>query len=147
MSKYAPEHVEKFCVQDLFDSIYNQLNNSYQGHYKFTYKIKCNCENECFEVYKDKHPSIFAKCTNCNRTISVYDLQYYPAASKLNTNFDKEQVIINGNKFFLVYVVYEYDDEFEFEDDVDFDSNDITWAKVFVYDQNILQKILDDETA
>ena len=44
-------------------------------------------------------------------------------------------------------MVYEYDDEFEFEDDVDFDSNDITWAKVFVYDQNILQKILDDETA
>lgn len=147
MNKYAPEHVEKFCVQDMIDSIYNQLNEVYQDNYKFTYKLKCDCGNECFEVYKDRHPSIFAKCVNCNRIISVYDLQYYPAASKLNMNFNKQQVIINGHKSFFVYVVYEYDDEFEFEDDVDFNPNDITWAKVFVYDQNVLQKILDDETA
>ena len=79
MNKYAPEHVEKFCIQDTIDSIYNQLNEVYQDNYKFVYKIKCDCGNERFEVYKDRHPSIFAKCVNCNRIISVYDLQYYPA--------------------------------------------------------------------
>lgn len=42
---------------------------------------------------------------------------------------------------------YEYSDEFLYEDDVEFDVNDITWAKVFISNGSELIKILDDETA
>lgn len=75
--------------------------------------------------------------------ITVYDLKYYPAAIKLNKNFIISKV---NERFVQVYVNYEYDDEFLYEDDVEFDANDITWGKVFIENNGELKKILDDET-
>lgn len=46
-----------------------------------------------------------------------------------------------------VYVNYEYSDEYKYEDDVDFDLNDIVWAKVFIKKGDSINKILDDETS
>jgi hypothetical protein len=61
--------------------------------------------------------------------ITLYDLSYYPSAVKLDKKYSLEQV----QKYpILAYVNYEYDDEYLTEDDVDFDVNDITWAKVFI---------------
>lgn len=76
--------------------------------------------------------------------ITVYDLKYYPSAVKLNKDYTLNQ--INKDSVF-VYVNYEYDDEFLYEEDVEFDADDITWGKVFILNNNYLIKILDDETA
>ncbi len=74
----------------------------------------------------------------------MYDLKFYPAATKLNKQFTISKV---DERLVQVYVNYEYDDEFLYEDDVEFDANDITWGKVFIADRDELKKILDDETA
>lgn len=76
--------------------------------------------------------------------ITVYDLQYYPSAVKLDGDGNFDKVVENPVP---VYMNYEYSDEFMFEDDVMFDENDITWAKVFIADNGKLRMILDDETA
>lgn len=144
MNKFAPDHIKKYCVNDRNDDLYNCLTSLYKKQYSFVYKIRCTCGCDKFMVYVDEHPSAFAKCTLCNEYIVIYDLKYYPSATKLNKICSKKQIGKEGVK---VYVVFEYNDEFEDEEDVKFDSNDITWGKVFVRDKNGLMMILDDETA
>lgn len=147
MKESAPKHVEKFCIKDMEDKVYCQLSDEYQDDYTFVYKIKCTCGCNSFTVYKDEHPSITAKCQDCRRTICIYDLKYYPCAVKLNHDYETYPISINQHEIFSVYVIYEYSDEFEIEDDVAYDPNDIVWARAFVRYDDILEEILDDETA
>ncbi len=140
----APDHIKKYCFKDEDDPLYISLHKNFAGKTSFVYKVKCTCHCERFIVYKDAHPSIFAKCCNCGNMITVYDLKYYPAAVKLNKDFTREIV---DEKAVQIYVNYEYDDEFLYEDDVEFDADDITWGKVFIANDNEIKKILDDETA
>lgn len=144
MKPSAPNHVIEYCHIDENDSCFSHLCNTYKGANSFVYKLKCTCNCEKFIVYKDEHPSVFAKCNNCGKMITVYDLKYYPSAVKLNKDYTLNQ--INKDSVF-VYVNYEYDDEFLYEEDVEFDADDITWGKVFILNNNYLIKILDDETA
>ena len=97
---------------------YLYLYKNFTSKTSFVYKIKCTCHCKRFEVYQDAHPRIFAKCCNCGNMITVYDLKFYPAATKLNKQFTISKV---DERLVQVYVNYEYDDE--------------------------LKKILDDETA
>ena len=144
MEPIAPNHIKKYCVKDNTDPWYLYLYKKFASKTSFVYKVKCTCHCERFEVYQDAHPSIFAKCCNCGNMITVYDLKFYPAATKLNKQFTISKV---DERTVQVYVNYEYDDEFLYEDDVEFDANDITWGKVFIANSDELKKILDDETA
>ena len=145
--KFIPNHIEDYCFVDREDSLYNELYKEYKDEYTFIYKVKCSCSETKFKVYKDRHPTISIQCSNCLKDIIVYDLKFYPAAVKLNKDFIKQQIILDDNEFFEVYVIYEYDDEFEIEDDVEFDPNDISWATVFIKSDKSYFKILDDETS
>lgn len=147
MNKTAPVHIQRFCYEDKEDKTYCQLQKEYQSDYTFVWKIKCGCGETRFKVFSDEHPSIFLKCTKCNKDITVYDLSYYPAAVKLKEEFAKKQVSVENIEDFNVYAIYEYSDEFETEDDVDLDPNDITWGTAYIANGDVVNKILDDETA
>lgn len=143
MKIIAPEHVAKYCYIDNDDKCYFDLAQQYKGDCSYVYKIKCTCGCKNFAVYKDKHPTIIAECNECKKKILIYDLANYPSSVKLN----KDYALIKICDKSPIYVNYEYDDEYLFEEDVVFDVNDITWAKVFVITDNQLQIALDDETA
>ena len=147
MKENAPVHIKKFCFEDGKDRTYCELREKYQDEYTFTWKIKCECGETKFKVLTDEHPSVFCKCGNCGKDIIVYDLANYPAATKLEEELETEQVSIEGVEDFNVYAIYEYSDEFEEADDVEFDQNDISWATAYIGNGDILEKILDDETA
>ena len=146
MKDNAPVHIKKFCYEDYEDKTYCELREKYQDEVHFTWKIKCECGETKFKVLMDEHPSVFCKCSNCGKDITVYDLANYPAATKLKEELEEEQISIEDAEDFNVYVMYEYSDEFE-EDDEEFDQNDITWAIAYIGNGDILEKILDDETA
>ena len=146
MKETAPVHIKKFCYKDNEDRTYRELREKIYDEVHFLWKIKCECGETKFKVFTDEHPSVFCKCSKCNKDITVYDLSNYPAAVKLKEEFEVEQVYIEGVEDFYVYAIYEYSDEFN-EDDERFDQNDITWATVYIGNGNIVEKILDDETA
>lgn len=142
----APFHVINYCNIDEDDNTYQELVNEYQDKYHFVYKIKCSCCNDKFEVYKDDHPTVLLRCTNCANEIVAYDLKYYPAAVKLNVDLEMKKVVCQNSDKFNVYCMYEYAEEFY---EVDFDENDITACMVFIrsIDDDFLNIIVDDETA
>ena len=144
MKQNAPSHVVEYCCIDKKDLFFRNLCDMYQDVNSFVYKLKCTCDCDKFIVYQDEHPSVFAKCNYCEKMITVYDLKYYPSAVKLNKDYTLKKLYEHA---VLVYMNYEYDDEFMFEEDIEFDTEDITWGKVFVLNDNQLIKILDDETA
>ena len=146
MRETAPVHIKKFCYEDYEDKTYYELREKIYDEVHFLWKIKCECGETKFKVFTDEHPSVFCKCSKCNKDITVYDLSNYPAAVKLKKEFEVEQVFIEDEEDFNVYAIYEYSDEFD-EDDERFDPNDITWATVYIGNGNIVKKILDDETA
>ena len=133
MKRSAPKHVMEYCHIDKNDLCFLQLCYIYEGTNSFVYKLKCICNCEKFIVYQDKHPSVFAKCNNCGKMITVYDLKYYPSAVKLNKDYILNQL---NESAVSVYVNYEYDDEFLYEEDVEFDDNDIIWGRVFALNNN-----------
>lgn len=140
----APNHVMKYCYRDDSDIFFLYLYKHYERPCSFVYKLKCTCGCNKFIVYEDAHPSVFVKCSKCGKRITVYDLAYYPSAIKMKKQFALSKV--EDNPVF-VYVNYEYDDEFMYEEDVEFNADDITWGRVFIVNSNKLEKILDDETA
>ena len=144
MDIIAPNHVADYCVLDGTDKTLNYLMKEYAGELSYVYKIKCSCKFEKFNIYEDEHPTIVAQCCNCNKRITLYELSYYPAATKLNENFKMKATDF---KEVNVYVNYEYSDDFMYEEDIEFNNNDITWAKAFVKKGDQTIKILDDETA
>ena len=141
---YAPNHIMEYCYRDKNDSLYLSLCGKYEDINSFVYKLKCKCDCKKFILYKDKHPSVFAKCSNCEEWITIYDLKYYPSAVKIKKEMPLEHINLEAA---FVYVNYEYDDEFLYEEDVDFNIDDITWGRAFMLNDNELVKILDDETA
>lgn len=144
MEQNAPNHVIEYCYKDDTDDDFLYLCNHYESENSFVHKLRCTCSCNKFTVYKDKHPSVLAECANCGKVITVYDLAYYPSAVKLKKDFNLIKV---DDSPVCVYVNYEYDDEYLYEEDVEFDANDVTWGKVFIANNNELKKILDDETA
>ena len=139
----APTHVLDFCITDFNDNSFIELNNKFGDDSSYVYKIRCLCGNDKFIVYKDNHPTVIAQCCNCKKKITIYDLSFYPAATKIKKEYEFDEIDSNV----AVYVNYEYDDEYMYEDDVDFDLNDISWAKVFIQREDKLRMILDDETS
>lgn len=144
MKRTAPKHVAKYCIQDWTDKAYCRLVEEYEDDYHFVHKIKCTCGSSRYKVYVDEHPSVFLECRECQEKITVYDLKYYPAAIKLE---EKLPIKLFSESDYMVYVMYEYSDESEMEEDVEDSSDDITWAMVFAGTEGKIELIIDDETA
>lgn len=146
MTKKAPLHIKAFCTVDNEDETYKKLVAEYEDNNHFVYKAQCSCSNTTFRVYTDEHPTVLIRCIKCNKEITVYDLQYYPAAVKLDDEAKMKQISFQQNSAFYVYPIYEYGD---FDEDMGFDENDISWCVVFIRDvkESTLIKIIDDETA
>ena len=89
-------------------------------------------------------------CCNCGNIIKIYDLDCYPNAAKVfeDAESEKRKLCEDGEEDFQICVLYEYSDEFEFDDE-NFDVNDITAFALFVYcpqsKKNIM--VFQDETA
>ena len=139
----APSHIEKYCKIVQNDKFYIELRDRFASDYSYVYKIICNCNNEKFVIYKSNQPSIYAICNKCKNKIVVYDLLQYPAAVVLNKTYDFVRITDLESE---LYMNYEYSDEYLYENDVDFDNNDISWARAFITDKTNLKIILDDET-
>ncbi|OOM06330.1 hypothetical protein [Clostridium saccharobutylicum] len=149
MERICPKHVEGFIETIDNGDKYKIDDFNEFDKYTFPYEIKCSCTNKIFKIYIDEHPSVVAECSRCGKKIIVYDLKYYPAATKIKKEFPlKEYVSRNGDELFNICVVYEYSDEFEYEDDVEFDKNDISWCTVYGYGikSKKVFEIISDET-
>ena len=141
----APDHIKEFCRDDIEgDNVFEELKTGYEDSFSNVFKVVCTCNNPDFWIYGDEHPTIILECAECKRRITAYDLKYYPSAIKLDESYELKRL---NEKKQPVYVNYEYSDEYLYSKDVSFDNNDITWCKIFVNDNGVIKKILDDETA
>lgn len=149
MKKACPEHIENFVEILQNGEKYKIEYFDELGEYTFAYELKCLCSNKIFKIYIDEHPSVVVECNRCGKKIIVYDLKYYPAATKLKEKLPLKKYISQyGDELFNVCVIYEYSDEFEYEDDVEFDKNDISWCMTYGYglkSQKVFE-IINDET-
>lgn len=140
----APNHIQNYCNNVDEDLFLNNIKQEYGGEFSFVYKVVCDCKNDKFNLYKNNNPSLFAECSLCKKRITIYELSRYPAAVKLDKKYDLNCITDYESE---LYVNYEYSDEFIYEEDVQFDNNDITWARAFIMKDNNIIKVLDDETA
>lgn len=142
----CPEHIDGFVVKlpnknKYFDYDFCDFN--------IPYEVKCSCGCEEFRIYKNSLPYVYVVCEKCKQKLNIYDLNCYPSASVIPTNEEpKEFKSADEESIFNVSVIYEYSDEFSFED-AEFDKNDITWCHVYGYGvrTNKVFEIIDDETA
>lgn len=142
----APNHIKNYVKAILSKNKYFDLD---LGAFSFSYELSCTCGCIDFKIYKTKEPMVTAQCTNCKKEIIVYDLEQYPAATTYRPLDDiLVQVEDNGRNVFSVGIIFEYSDEFDF-DDKEFDENDLSWCQIYLHDK--LQSksfcIVDDETA
>ena len=141
MINIAPTHIRKYCFCDYSDKIFKEIFDKYDDTNTAIYKIKCSCGNTLFKVYVDPNPTVKIICTKCLKEIIVYDLIFYPAATKCPDKNDVFESVIYGSQTeFEVYAMYEYRDDYE-------DENDISWCHVYLNFQNDLIEIIDDETS
>ena len=140
----APIHIVDYCSIEYKDDAFQKLQQAYNDDFSYVYKVKCTCNSTRFFIYLDDHPTVIAECSICKKKIIIYDLSFYPAATKLDESYVMHRIFDTANE---LYVNYEYSDEYLYYKDVDFNPNDITWAKAFVKKDEQLIKILDDETA
>ena len=137
----APTHIKKYCVCDHSDKIFESIFNRFDDTNMSINKIKCTCGNDLFNVYTDPNPTVKVICTECLNEIIVYDLIYYPAATKCPQEDDVfEMVTLNLQSELNVYAVYDYGDEYE-------DENDVTWCYVYISFLDDVFELINDETA
>lgn len=142
----APDHIKEY-VKPIAGE--NKFFDGYIGEYTFAYEVVCSCGNKELIVYKNSEPKVTAFCESCGKMIALYDLIEYPCAVVLRDDEDAlEKVTNEDTDKFHVAIIFEYSDEFTFDDER-FDVNDVTWCQIYLYDLIHSQSILlvDDETA
>jgi hypothetical protein len=138
MKKY-PTHLND-CVEDASIRFINDASD----YHKY-YQIICRCGCKLFDLLVSDKDSVIGICSECNYRIVIYDLDYYPAATKLDG--EESFARMNGmpNRPSQVYALYEYG---QLDADMEFDPNDISWFQLFSETKDgQLVKIFDDETA
>jgi|SRR5687767_15284946 len=135
---YCPEHIESL-VEDA-----NHLFPDDHDNFHHYYLIKCRCGEFRFSLVEGSKKSLVATCERCNREWRIYDLAYYPSASKLKGEEHFGKILVPKEQSSKLFIGYEYG---ETDDGDAFDRNDITWCIVFVEKEGKLQRIFDDETA
>lgn len=140
-----PNHIEGYVEKLPNKSKYIEYEFD---EYTMPYEVKCSCGSKEFVVYNNEEPRVELKCTKCGKRIVVYDLDFYPCASKYKEEQLNQYTSPEEDNIFNVAVVYEYSDEFPFSDE-EFDCNDVTWCNVYVYgvNSNKVYEIVNDETA
>ena len=138
----APEHVQRFCTEDITEVEFAKLHSEYADANCAVYQIKCCCSNEQFHIIYDERPSCWAKCTDCGNVITLYDLKCYPSAIYINNIFTKYNLSEAGSNVYKVCVMYEYADDYE-------SCDDISWCNIWCKNKstgNILN-LINDETS
>jgi len=135
----CPKHIEDSVVnaQEKFSGKADEFHQYFQV-------VCCKCASRIFHLFVSNKDSVKALCAKCRRTVLIYDLDVYPAATKLSGEEIFEELDVTTRGPLPIYVGYEYG---EFDDDQVFDQNDITWCQVFVEKGDKLLKVFDDETA
>lgn len=145
---YAPSHIKQYVKPILGKNKY--FSDNINGRFTFAYEVCCSCGNDEFVIYKNSEPKVTAYCESCGKTITLYDLIEYPCAVTVRKEGEEvlERVTNNNNDKFNVAIIFEYSDQFEFDDE-NFDENEVTWCQIYLYDTVSLQPIMivDDETA
>lgn len=136
--KRCPKHIESSVVgaDELIEGVIDEDADSFL--------LKCTCGSYAFHLFEGDKRSVVAQCLKCDSRIVVYDLVFYPSATKVKGEeifqpFPGMDRLGDG-----VYLVYEYG---EFDEGDEFDQNDITWCQIFVMQAGGLKKVFDDETA
>ncbi len=133
--KNCPAHVEGF-VESATSRFADEADDYH--HY---FQIVCPCAGERFVTELSNKKTLRARCEACGRSVTVYDLSRYPAASKGRGPEEFREPQPPGQ----VFVMYEYGERDEGEP---FDRDDITWCRAWIEDdKGELVLILDDETA
>ncbi len=131
----CPEHVQEF----LFES----KRGAEVGLRLFL--LKCNeCGGVRFKLFESNLRTIKGQCGECGSMFVIYDLAKYPAAMKLKAEESFTEMPCTKVQDASVFVAYEYGD---FDDDHEFDCNDITWFEMFIEVDGMIQKVFSDETA
>lgn len=145
---YAPSHIKKYVKPILGKNKF--FSENIYSKFTLAYEISCSCGNNEFVIYKNSEPKVEAFCESCGKTITLYDLIEYPGAVTVRNDGEDalEKVINENNDKFNVAIIFEYSDEFAFDDE-EFDENEITWCQIYLYDIVSLRSIMivDDETA
>jgi hypothetical protein len=136
-----------FCPRNLANNIID-ASHRFEGEtsdfHKY-YQAVCTCGGELFELFESNLQTVHAVCTACSTRLAIYDLEYYPAATKLSgpETFETMNPQCTGPS--RVFVQFEYGEP---EPDVEFDANDVTWCAIYTETPNgDLTKVFNDETA
>jgi hypothetical protein len=136
---FCPKHVENSVVKadDQFPKFADDFHHYFQ--------IVCNsCGGRLFRLFVGDKRTVNAVCEACRVNVLVYDLERYPAATKTTGEETFSENQWTTRTALPVFVGYEYG---EFDDDQEFDQNDITWCQIFVLHEGSLVVVFDDETA
>ena len=136
---FCPKHVEHSVVsaEDKFSADIDEFHHYFQ--------IVCNaCGSRAFHLFLSDKDTVKALGAQCEKMVLIYDLALYPAATKLKDDESFSEIDLTKAGALPIYVSYEYGG---FDDDQEFDQNDITWCQVFVEKGGELLKVFDDETA
>lgn len=143
----APDHIKKYVKKIIGKNKF--WDDNIDDQYTFAYEVSCSCGNNEFVIYKNSEPKVIASCEKCGKTITLYDLIEYPCAVTFREEEDiLEKVTNENNDKFNVAIIFQYSDEFAFDDE-EFDENDVTWCQIYLHDVVSLRSFLlvDDETA
>ena len=92
MKNLAPNHIKEYCTVKLKNSHFKKLSAEFSDEDSSVYQMQCKCGCFEFNVFKDKHPTVYAECEKCKNRLTVYDLSYYPATRKLDCEFELVKV-------------------------------------------------------
>ena len=134
---HCPNHLQEY-VEDA-SSVFPSESSSNHRYYR----LRCGCGNTQFRLDQSQLKTVKATCKICGVSITIYDLDYYPAAVKLS-GVEVFEVLDSGENQAALFVMFEYGVP---EPDVEFDANDITWCQIFIERSNgEIDRIFDDET-
>jgi len=134
MTFLHPDHLDSY-TRDAF---------SWKTHNENCYLLSCTCAGQEFNLFESDLQSVLAECAGCQNRITVYDLENYPAAIKLQGAESFSPMVSQLERPSRILATFEYGPP---EDDVVFDRNDITWCQIHALladGSKIL--VFDDET-
>lgn len=142
----APDHIKQYC----FCSKKTRLLFEFQDDYSFVYQIRCTCGCKHLKIYMNDTPKVIAYCQNCGNKITIYDLTLYPTSAPMSDWIPgwlaQERELqplqcLDDNGLFVNYQ-YGY-----CVTDTEFNENDVTGFNMWIYKNEKMLLIIDDETA
>ena len=144
----APDHIKELCMKNTPVTMrFNSIYPGWDKKYCRAYQPVCICGCGYFDLYINDCKNALGICRNCLHTAVFYDLSEYPAASAAQGDLSERELrMVDTGEDHGLILVYDYPDEFEFNDD-NFDNNDITGFTLLAENKGGFEIIIDDETA